>query len=290
MREARAASPGGWSRPVGAWRCAAAATALISLGLRVDRAYALDKHACVAASDEGQALRLDGKLVEARARFMACADAACPPIVRTACADWLTEVDKVVPSVVLSVRDPSGQDIVDARVELDGQPLPEALQGRAVFIDPGPHTMRFSAPRMEPVTNPVVIREGEQRRSIDVVLETAAAAPPLPSRGPAPSAPSATPRSSPTAAWGFAIGAGLAWTAFGIFAVDGHVEYEDAKSCSMRCPANAYSPINTKFDVADVSLGLAVALTGVATVLFLTHHASSARATAAALAPLRVSF
>jgi len=53
---------------------------------------------------------------------------------------------------------------------------------------------------------------------------------------------------------------------------------------------NAYSPINTKFDVADVSLGLAVALTGVATVLFLTHHASSARATTAALAPLRVSF
>jgi hypothetical protein len=249
-----------------------------------ETAYAIDKHACVVASDRGQAVRIDGKLVEAREAFVACADSSCPALVRTACADWLTEVDKLVPSVLFSVRDPEGRDVVDARVDADGKPLAGAMEGRPVLLDPGPHTFHFAAPGARAVDQAVVLREGEQRRTIEIVLERPAAITPV---LPLPvSEPSSSPR---TAAWGFTVAAAAAWTVFGIFAVDGHVAYENAKgSCGSGCES-AYGPINTKFDVADVSLGVAVALTGVATVLFLTHHGPSAKPSSATR-PLGLTF
>jgi hypothetical protein len=261
-------------------RLGTAAMCALAALVSASPASALDKHACVVASDQGQALRLDGKLVLAHARFVECADVTCPALVRTACADWLNDLDKQVPSVILSVRDADRRDIVDARVLLDGAELTGALEGRPVLVDPGPHSLRFVAPGASPVEQAVVIREGEQRRVIDVVLNKESA---LAAVSPSPP-PSLPPKASSgrTAAWAFAIGAGAAWTAFGIFAVIGHVDYENEKgSCGPNCGSGSYSSINTKFDVADVSLGVAIALTGVATVLFLTHSGTpSSRATA----------
>jgi hypothetical protein len=251
------------------------------------RALAVDKHACVVASDQGQALRLDGKLTEARERFLVCADPTCPSIVRTACAGWLEEVGKQIPTLVFSAHDSAGNDLVGLEITLDGKRLEGAADGRAIPMDPGTHKVTFSATGVAPVERIVVVREGEQRRIVEAVLghagppEQAPAAdagsvgpPPSPQETPPPAEPATT--QTPWAAWGFTIGAGVAWAAFGAFAVSGHLAYEKSKS---DCPACGPYP-QTQFVLADVSLGLAAAATVVAGVLFLTHHPAAAAAAA----------
>jgi hypothetical protein len=245
------------------------------LGSLEGTARAYDKRACVAASDQGQGLRIDGKLVEAREHLLVCADASCPPIVRAACAGWLLDLDKQVPSIILAARDVTGNDVLGVTVALDGSPVPDAASGRPISLDPGTHTLRFVAPSGAAVDRVVVVGEGEQRRLIEAVFR-AAANPIEPSaRDAAPAMAAAPPAraGAPWAAWGVTIGAATAWATFGAFALAGHLEYESAvSSCNGRCSPERYDPINTKFVVADVSLAVAAVATGVATVLFLTHR------------------
>ena len=259
-------------------------------------ASAAGKHACVVASDRGQALRIDGKLTEARDRFLVCADPSCPPIVRTACAGWLDEIDKQIPTVVFSAHDADGNDYVGFEVTLDDKPLEGAADGRAIPLDPGTHKVSFTAKGVAPVERVVVVREGEQRRIVDAELprpapreESPAVQKGSPAGSPAPPGPTPTPEpaatTTPWAAWGFAIGAGAAWATFGAFALSGHLAYEKAKS---DCPACGSYP-QTQFIIADVALGLAVTTTVIAGVLFLTHHPAAA-ATAARGPVLTLSF
>jgi hypothetical protein len=258
-------------------------------------ASATDKHACVVASDGGQSLRIDGRLIEARDRFLVCADPSCPAIVRKACAAWLEEVDAQIPTVVFSGRDANGNDCVGLEIMLDGKRLEGAADGRAIPVDPGTHKVTFVAKGVAPVERVVVVREGEQRRIVDAVLpQRATARQPRadegggiggvsPVQGVSPTPERAT--ATPWAAWGFTIGAGVAWSTFGAFALSGHLAYEKAKS---ECPACGSYPA-TQFIVADVSLSLAVTATVVAGVLFLTHNPAAA-ATAARGTILRLSF
>src|SRR5271156_3625369 len=67
-------------------------------------ARADEKAACIAASEDAQQLKLDGKLTLARARLLGCARAECPAIVRQDCAQWIAEVDAALPTVVLGAR------------------------------------------------------------------------------------------------------------------------------------------------------------------------------------------
>ena len=93
--------------------------------------------ACIDASTAGQTQRNAGKLLESRQAMIACARDACPPIVRSHCAKWLTEVESMIPSIVVRVQDASGADAVDARVVVDG--TPSKLDGKPVLLDPGDH-------------------------------------------------------------------------------------------------------------------------------------------------------
>jgi hypothetical protein len=248
------------------------------LGSLEGTARAYDKRACVAASDQGQGLRIDGKLVEAREQLLVCADASCPSIVRAACAGWLLDLDKQIPSVTLAARDGGGNDVLGVTVSLDGSPVPDAVSGRPVPLDPGTHTLRFVAPTGAAVDRVVVVGEGEQRRLIEAVFRGAATPLEPSAREAAPAMASVPPSraGTPWAAWGVTIGAATAWAAFGAFALAGHLEYESAvSSCNGHCSPERYDAINTKFVVADVALGVAVVATGVATVLFLTHRSPS---------------
>jgi hypothetical protein len=236
---------------------------LVALGELPALAY--DKHECVQASDAGQALRIDGKLLEARSKLLVCGDPSCPQIVRAACADWLAELDKQIPTVTLSARDATGNDVLGVEVTVDGKALEHAMDGRAVPVDPGQHVFRFVAPDGSAAEQIAIVREGEQRRRIEVAWPARPRpAPPVPLR-------SAETTPTPWAAWGTAIGAGVAWATFGFFALSGHLQYQDVKSeCAPHCESSRYDPINTKFVVADVALGVAVVASGVATILFLS--------------------
>jgi hypothetical protein len=247
-------------------------------------AHAFDKHECVKASDQGQALRIDGHLFAAREQLLVCADASCPATVRSSCADWLASLDAQLPTLVFVVKEPDGRDVAGARVWVDGKALPASVDGRAVAIDPGTHTLRVAAPTGEAVEQTVVVREGEVRRPVQVTLTRRAPA----TDEPSPSAPAGATTS--WTAWGFAIGAGVAWATFGAFALSGHLQYKDLEaSCDHKCGDDAYSPVNTKFIVADVALGVAVVATGIATWLFLTSPRTPSATRARLWAPV-VSF
>jgi hypothetical protein len=249
-------------------------------------AWATDKLECIKASDEAQAARLDGHLQQARARLLVCADESCPRLVRSSCADWLNGVDKELPSVVLSLREANGRDAIGGQVTIDGVTTSHALEGRAVPLDPGTHTLHVSLPDGRVQDEVVVVRIGEQQRHIDITLPATGDKKVTPTKGEEHTSP--TPNSTPWAAWATTIVAGAAWVSFGGFALAGHLQYQDLKdSCAPNCDPSRGNSIDRLFWVADVSLGVAVVATAVATVLFLVHPTSRART---AVAPSLLAF
>ena len=221
-------------------------------------ALAADKRECIQASDDGQALRLDGKLLEARDKFLVCADRTCPSVVSSACSEWLTGLDAQIPSILPTARDGAGHDVVGATLAIDGG-ASKALDGRPVSLDPGTHALRVRAPDGRESSQSVVLREGEQRRAIELVLGA-----PLTTTTPSSARP------VPWAAIGVTAVAAVAWGTFAGFAIAGHLQYRDlASTCGTTCTQDAVRPVDTKFWVADVSLGVAIVATVVATVLYI---------------------
>lgn len=125
----------------------------------------------MAANEAAQDLRQAGKLREAREKLLLCIPDACPRPVREDCVQRLNDVNAAMPTIVFEVKDPSGNDVVAARVTMDGQPLVDEVVGGAVPVDPGQHKFTFEdaagAARTEQT---VVIREGDHDRHIRVVL------------------------------------------------------------------------------------------------------------------------
>src|SRR5262249_13965446 len=108
------------------------AALLLPYALATTAALADDKAACLQAASKGQRMRAQHDLVGARDQFRACAAAGCPAIVQRDCATWLTEVDKALPTVVVTAKDAAGADLVNVSVSVDGQPLLTKLDGRAL--------------------------------------------------------------------------------------------------------------------------------------------------------------
>ncbi|WP_437312016.1 hypothetical protein [Sorangium sp. So ce388] len=181
------------------------ATALSLAG--IDARAQPSKRACAAAYERAQGLRRDGKLIAAREALIACSQPTCPAAAVADCGPWLAEVEKSLPSVVIAAREAGGRERLDVRVLVDGRLLAAALDGKALPVDPGPHTFRYEPAGGPAVEERVLIREGEKNRAITVVLGAPpAGAPPSP-RPPAaagaspPAVPSAPPPSaSPPAA------------------------------------------------------------------------------------------
>jgi len=152
----------------------------------------MTKEQCVKANTDGQTVRLDGKLSTARARFDACSDASCPDLVRNDCLQRRNELDRVQPTIVFDVKDANGGDISAVSVTVDGQPLANKLDGRALPVDPGEHTFTFTATSGPPVSKKFVVKEGQKDRRERIDLAPGAAAP---APAPAPAQPAAA---SPT--------------------------------------------------------------------------------------------
>jgi hypothetical protein len=130
-----------------------------------------DKTVCLDATVQGQSLRAAHKLVEAHEAFLVCARPQCPMLLQQACAGWLAEVEKSLPTVVITAHDGAGADIVDVTVNMDGHPLVTKLDGQAMTINPGQHLFQFSA-RGAQLDQQAVIKEGEKNQSLAVVLGT----------------------------------------------------------------------------------------------------------------------
>src|SRR5579863_8511710 len=152
------------------------------------RAAAPSKAECLTASEAWIKLRKDGKLRAAREQLLVCAASACPSEVRQECSRRASEVSAVIPTLVLVAKSPDGTDLSAVQVSMDGQPLLDRLDGRAVAIDPGEHVFRLQAAGSLPVEKIFVLREGDHDRHETVVVGSAATVP-----APTPSPPSAAP-------------------------------------------------------------------------------------------------
>jgi hypothetical protein len=208
---------------------------LVCLGGRAARAD--DKAACLDAASRGQRLRDNHAMVEAREQLRVCAAAGCPSVVQTDCAGWLADVERALPTVVVTARSGAGADLVDVKVSVDGKPLVSRLDGRAVPMDPGSHSFHFEGADGASLDRQVVVREGEKDQAVAVVLAVARAVPaaPVPGSPAAATGPEAGGSSSPWKTVGWVAGgvgvAGLAMgTVFGIIAM--------ADKSSAHCDAN----------------------------------------------------
>lgn len=121
---------------------------------------------CAEISEYAQRLRKEGKYVEALGALNMCARASCPALVQRDCSQWREEVQAASPSVVLGAKDETGNDVVDVRVLIDGTPVADSLDGRAIQVNPGIHTFRFERARSVPIEWKILIREGEKRRPL----------------------------------------------------------------------------------------------------------------------------
>src|SRR5215472_16985302 len=115
------------------------------------RAAADDTEACISASEHGQALAREHKLVAAREQFVACARDVCPAPILRDCAAKLATVEAGVATMVLVAQDYAGQTMTHVRVAMDGVPLATELDGKALEVDPGMHRFRFETTARAPV-------------------------------------------------------------------------------------------------------------------------------------------
>jgi hypothetical protein len=258
----------------------------------------LDKVACVDASYEGQKDRASGRLRAAHERFVACSSAACPDAVRQACADWLNEVDRATPTVVLAAEEASRscdgrpdalRDLVTVDVSLDGRPLVHGLDGRAVEIDPGPHVLRFQAPGREPRDESVVLREGQKSRPITATL---AGPPPVCASPERPEAPVRPPPSGGPPA-GAIVATAVSAVGFGVmayFGLSANAYYQDHQGCAPHCGADAKATLERLEDAADVSLAVGVVSAALAAWLWLAPRHPAPVAGIGRVGVLSVSF
>jgi len=164
------------------------------------RALAADeKDSCLAAADQGQSLRDDGKYTEAREQFLSCSRNACPKLVHDQCADWLRQLDESIPTVVFGLKDDRGNEVTAVHVVADDKHLSGLVDGKPVPLDPGPHDIRFERDNpSQSVSVHVVLRAGEKNRDINAVFPPLEASPPETPPEPSPPPP-ATASSSPAA-------------------------------------------------------------------------------------------
>jgi hypothetical protein len=257
----------------------AALLASLAWLLAAPLARADDKQACIAASEDAQQLRIDGKLRAAQARLLECAKPACPAIVRQDCTQWMTEVVAATPSIVLGARDAQGHDVLAVRVSVDGTPVGDSLDGRPLPVDPGVHLFRFESATVPGLAADaqVLVRAGEKNREITVTL-AAPGATPAPHGAPSRTDAAAPPTRSgvPALAWVFG---GLAVASLGTalaFDVAQALEYDHlSNTCGGHCSPDQVTKVATERWIAGGALGVGVISLGVATILFVTRPAAA---------------
>jgi len=218
---------------------------------------------CIAAYEQAQTLRKDGKPAAAKAQAAICAKESCPSLLSKDCTKWLAELEPLVPSVILDPRAPSGGVRADVRVKLDGAALAEKIDGKPMVVEVGSHTFVFEAEGAVPVERVVTVREAEKNKKVTVTMAPPATATVL-------------ERPIPIGVWIFGALSVVALGTAGIFALDGLGKKSDLDACKPRCSADDVDAMSTQFTFADVALGAGVMAGAAAAYLFFTRPAVEA--------------
>ncbi|MEO8178131.1 MAG: hypothetical protein ABI895_04785 [Deltaproteobacteria bacterium] len=189
------------------------------------------KASCAEAYESAQESRASGALQDTRSRLAFCAKTECPAFVQKDCARWLEEVDRELPSVVLSVVGLDAEAARAASLKIDGRAVPEPLSGKTISLDPGKHELVLERPGAEPLTRTILAQQGVQHRSVEIRLDDTGPSVADPSAFDTDTAgPSSSPlRSVAYASWG--VGA----VGLGAFAVLGTLARTDKDRFEEEC-------------------------------------------------------
>ena len=221
------------------------------------------KNVCLAAHEEGLALRTQKEPHAAHEKFVSCARSECSVVVRRECAEQLALAEKDAPTVALEARDEAGLDAPAVKVTMDGAPLTDRLTGAAVDVEPGEHVFHFQRADGKSIDQRVLVVEGDKNRKVLADFATL-----VKNIGP-PTPPPPQPKAQiPIASFALAGVAVVGLGSFTFFALSGKsTEHDLQGSCGPRCSDDEVSPVHTKYAVADVSLLIGVAAAAVAVVL-----------------------
>ena len=153
-----------------------AASSAIAVAVVLGAASAQADPTCIAAYEQTQTLRKDGKPAAAKVQASICARDVCNALLTKDCNKWLVELEGAIPSVVLDPRTPAGALRTDVRVKVDGAPLTDKIDGKPLPVEPGSHVFVFEADGSAPAERTLVLREGEKNKKVTVTLAAAAAA------------------------------------------------------------------------------------------------------------------
>jgi hypothetical protein len=253
----------------------------IAFSVAVGRAARAEdvKRICVNASTAGQMQRDEGKLLDAREQLLRCAREDCPAVVKSSCAEWLTDIEAQIPSIVVRVLDTSGNDRTDLRASVDGKQL--KLDGKPAPLDPGEHVIAVDTPEGARKEQKVLVVVREKSRLITLQI----AARPLSDSAIAPSPESSEPPARPEPAriplGAFVVG-GVGVIALGsalYFGLAAKSDYDRLdRECAPRCNPDDTQAARRKAVVSDVSLGIGVAgvVGGVAWAILGSRRSSAA--------------
>ncbi len=218
---------------------------------------------CISAYEQTQTLRKDGKPLAAKAQAAVCAREACPALLTKDCTKWLSELEAVIPTVVLDPRTPAGGLRTDVRVKVDGVTLSEKLDLKPVALEPGSHSFVFEAEGATPVERTLLVRDGEKNKKITVTMTPAADA-------------NGGARPVPLGVWIFGGASVVALATSAVFALDGLGKKSDLDACKPRCSSSDVDAMSSSFTFADVALGAGVMAGAAAVYLFLTRPSGEA--------------
>lgn len=129
-------------------------------------AHAEPTAVCLSANEKAQQLRSEKHFREAAEQLRVCSQSSCPSAVQRDCAQWLREVEASLPTITFAAKDAKGRDLFDVTVDVDGKNVLKSLDGSAIPIDPGRHSVTFR--HDGEITQEVLITEGEKARRIEV--------------------------------------------------------------------------------------------------------------------------
>jgi hypothetical protein len=247
-------------------------TAVLAATLALAMSWAAGAHAdqasCFSAPVEGQKLRKAGKLLAARQQFLSCAQKECPDEIVGDCAQWASEVERALPSIVVAARDGAGHDLVNAGASIDGGAF-APIGTRAIKVDPGKHTVVVRTAEGVEKDTSFSVQEGEYGRNFVVTF----GGPPDRQEAPA----SAGDRPVPPVVWVLGAVGGAGLLSFAVFGTLG-VSARSAADCDVGCSRADKSDVDTKLLIADVSLGIGLVALGVATALYVMRPRAAAAA------------
>jgi hypothetical protein len=210
---------------------------VLALCLTRPRVARADDAACFAANELEIGLRKQEKLRAALSQLALCGAPDCPSEVRLECERRALALNAAIPTIVVSAADGVGSDLSAVTVTLDGAPFTTVLDGRAVAVDPGSHTLHFEAKGRLPLDKAFVARENEKGRHIDVVLVA-------PGEKPRASAPA--PGTWSTQKTLALVSGGIGVVAIGVGAAFGAISFSDASSRHSACSSAAVRTVQAR--------------------------------------------